>query len=191
MAKFGDEQIQTIVRGRKALGRFPFPGSEGDAMIGVRVLTDNQVDTARYNAQAHIEGRCKRVGLPLVDFINVDPESLDREHMRQVLLFAIVDPESDPQEPEPFFKSDDQVRGLDSVLVQQLWEIYLDWQDAVNPRLKLTEEEVKDLCESLKKEPNAMAILAHIERSTLQSLVRTLAITPKTSPTGKSSTSTN
>lgn len=186
MADFSDERIQGIIQGRRVIGRFPFPGSEGSHMVGVRLLTESEIDIARFNAQFYIKSRCERVGLSLVDFVNIDPESLDREHQRQVLFAAILSLEGDPDNPPRFFKDDAQVRALDSVLVDQLWREYADWQEASNPMLSLKKEEVDELVEALKKEPTARVLLAHFESGTLRSLVRTLASQLQTSPNGSS-----
>jgi len=190
VARFDDAAVQGILQGRRVIGKAKFPGDE-NLEIGIRVLSDRQVDLARFEAQIYLERQCKKVQLTLSEFVNVDPESLDRETQRQVLLHGIVDVDSKAEAPVPFFESIEQVRSLDSVLVQQLWESYVDWQDTVNPRLRLTEEEVAELAAALKEPPNAKQVLAHFERDTLASLVRFLAGQPPTSPTGKSSTTAN
>lgn len=176
--RFGDTEVQGIIQGRRVIGRSAFPGSQ-DIEVGVQLLSERQIDLARFEAQMYLERQAKKVQLSLLTFVQIDPESLDREHQRQVILNAFVDANSDaalPPEKRPlFFDNIDQVRSLDSVLTQQLWEIYVDWQDVVNPRLTMTEEEVGELVASLKDEPMAKLILAPIERDTLQSLVRSLA----------------
>lgn len=190
MATFNDTAIQGILQGRRVVGRAQFPGSP-DVEVGIRVLSDRQIDLARFEAQLYLEGQCKKVQLTLAAFVAVDPEALDREQQRQVILHAIVDVDSDHKAPTPFFDNIEQVRSLDSVLVQQLWETYTDWQDTVNPRLSLTEEEVSNLLAALKEPQSAKRTLAHFERETLASLVRFLANPQMTSATGNSTTSPN
>jgi hypothetical protein len=177
--RFDDVAVQGILQGRRVIGRSFFPGSK-EIEIGIRLLTDRDIDLARFEAQMYLNKQCKKVDLSLSEFVNIDPESLDREHMRQVLLRAIVDPDSPPERPRPFFSNIEEVRALDSVMVQQLWVQYVDWQDAVNPRFKLTEEEVEQLAANLKDEPTAKVILAPFEHATLASLVRFLAARPST-----------
>jgi hypothetical protein len=172
--RFGDTEIQAILQARRVIGRSTFPGAE-DKEIGVRLLSERDIDLARFEAQMYLERQAKKVQLTLIDFVQVDPESLDREHQRQVILRAFCEPDSAPEKPVLFFDNIEQVRSIDSVLCQQLWEIYVDWQDTVNPRLSLTEEEVSALVESLKDAPMSNLILAPLERETLQSLARSLA----------------
>jgi len=186
--RFDDAQIQAIILGRRAIGRSAFPGA-ADAEIGVQLLSERQIDLSRFEAQMYLEGQAKKLQLSLIDFVQVDPESLDREHQRQVIFRSIVEHDSSVEKPSGFFQSIEQVRSLDSVLCQQLWEIYVDWQDVVNPRLALSEEEVTELAANLKDGLAETAILAPLERSTLTALVRILAAQVPTSPTGKSSTS--
>jgi hypothetical protein len=181
--RFDDTKVQGIIQGRRAIGRSAFPGSD-DVEIGVQLLSERQIDLARFEAQMYLERQAKKVQLPLLTFVQIDPESLDREHQRQVILSAFVDVDSDPALPPekrpPFFDRIEQVRSLDSVLTQQLWEIYVDWQDVVNPRLSMTEEEVSELVASLKDGPMSKMILAPLGRETLTGLVRSLAARPST-----------
>ncbi|GAF72263.1 unnamed protein product [marine sediment metagenome] len=171
--RFDDEQVQGILQARRVIGRSAFPGKEG-LEIGVRLLSERDIDLSRFEAQMYLERQAKKVQLTLIDFVQVDPESLDREHQRQVIMHAFCDPESPQEKPILFFDNIEQVRSLDSVLCQQLWEIYVDWQDVVNPRLTMTGDEVDELVAALKDEQMAKLILAPLERETLQSLVRSL-----------------
>lgn len=166
-----------------------FPGTE-DTEIGLMLVSDRDVDVAKFDAQMYLERQCKRVQLELRDFIVIDPDSLDRETYRQILLKAVVDPGSTYDNPIPFFDNIDQIRSLDSVLVQQLWDAYCDYQDVVNPRLKLTEKGAEELADALKEPLGAKVVLAHFERETLCSLVRILAAPLATSQNGNSSIST-
>lgn len=186
--KFDDVVIQGILLGRRVMGRAPFPGQK-DAEVGVKLLTDRETDECRFEAQMYLESQCKKLHLTLVDFVNIDPESLDREHQRQVILRSIRDADSDGV--NPFFDNIEQVRGLESALVAQLWEICVDFGESVNPRLKMTQEEVDELAAALKDERSAPIILALHERDTLHSLVRTMASQHVTSQTGRPSTSSN
>jgi len=175
--RFDDTAVQGIVQARRAIGRSAFPG-KADVEIGVQLLSERDIDLARFEAQMYLDRQAKKVQLSLIEFVQVDPESLDREHQRQVIQRAFVDIDSDaalPPEKRPtFFRNIEEVRSLDSVLTQQLWEIYVDWQDTVNPRLTMSEEEVSALIASLKDEQMSRLILAPLERETLQSLVRSL-----------------
>ena len=176
--RFDDTYVQGIIQGRRVIGRARLPG-DPDTEIGVQLLSERDIDMARFEAQMYLERHAKKVQLSLIEFVQIDPESLDREHQRQIIQRAFVDIDSDPALPPDkrptFFHNIEQVRSLDSVLTQQLWEIYVEWQDTINPRLSLSEEEVGELVASLKEGPTASLILGHFERGTLQSLVRFLA----------------
>lgn len=174
--KFDDTAVQAIIQGRRVIGRGFFPGQQ-DVEIGIRLVSESQVDQARLHAHLYLDKRCKKAELTLADYANIDPETLDRETQRQVLLRAIVDIESsNPEDPEQFFASIEQVRALDTVCFQQLWDAYADWQDTVNPRLKLSDKEVDELAAALKDTATATEVLAHIAPDTLRSLVRSLAL---------------
>jgi hypothetical protein len=160
--------------GRRRIGRFPFPGIEGRE-CGVRILSDREVDDARADAAAYLDARWKKAGFDVERSVRIDPDSLEREHMRQCLVRAIVEPDSDTAKPTPLFPSVEVVRELDTTQVQAFWEIYLDWHDAVDPRARLTDAQVEELADALKKEPNEPAILAHLPPDTLRSLLRSMA----------------
>jgi len=186
--RFDDAAIQGILQARRAIGRVPFPNAP-DTILGVRLLSERDIDLARFEAQMYLEAQAKKVQLKLLEFVRIDPESLDREHQRQVLLRAFVDPDSPVEKPTPFFADIAQVRSMDSVLTQRLWEAYVEWQEIVNPRLTLTAEEQDDLIDALKDEALAANLMVGFERSTLSSLVRSLAARLRTSLNGNSTTS--
>lgn len=180
MGTFSDEAIKKILLGRRVVSRVPFPLAPEDSGIevGIRSLADREIDQARVDAQVYLEGACQRGGQqPMERVLRLDPELLDREQERQILALACVDPDAPAK---PFFESVKQVRDLDSVVVRRVWELYLSHCDAVNPRRTLTEKQREELVDALKKEPDASAFLADLERDTLVSLLRTLASQPPT-----------
>jgi hypothetical protein len=174
MGTFADLKVAALLSGRRKIGRFPFPGLVG-VECGVRLLSDREIDDARAEAAMYIEARWKRTGFGAEAAVRIDPESLEREHIRQVLVRALVDPDSDVDKPAMFFASVEKVRDLDSTVVQALWEQYEDWHNAIDPRLSLSEDEVRELAEALKKEPNEPVLLAHYPPATLRSLLRSMA----------------
>lgn len=179
MATYADLKIGALLAGRRKIGRSPFPGLEG-IECGVRLLSDREIDEARADAATYIEARWKRAGFGAEQAVRIDPDSLEREHMRQVLVRAIVDPDSDVDKPAPFFPSVEKVRDLDSTVVQALWEAYEDWHNAIDPRSSLNDDEVRELAEALKKEPGTPVLLAHYPPATLRSLLRSMASLPST-----------
>lgn len=171
MARFSDEDVSKILLGPAAVSRVAFPMAQG-IEVGLRCLSDNEIDTARVQAHCYLEGICKRADLGLRSFVDIDPESLNREQQRQIIALAFVDADK----PErPFFDDAIQVRRLSSVVVARLWELYLDHQDKVNPYFNLSKEQLKELADALKKGLDATDLLAGFGRDTLCSLVRTLA----------------
>lgn len=173
MARFSDEGIKAILLGRRMVSRVPFPLTDQDAgiEIGIRSLSDREIDQARMSAQVYLEGACRNDHQPMERVVALDRDFLDREHERQIIALCCVDPE-DPT--HPFFEHVKQVRDLDSVMVRRLWQLYLSHIDTVNPYRTLTESQVGELVDALKKEPKTSAILEAFERETLISLLRTL-----------------
>lgn len=177
MARFSDEQISAILLGPAKVSRvaFPLAPPESGIEVGVRVLTDQEIDAACVQAQEYFGDLCDKKQLSLKGFVDIDPDQLEREKQRQMIAVAFVDPD-DPT--KPFFAHPVQIRRLSSVVVQRLWDLYMDHLDAVNPYRNLDVEQVKELADALKKEPNSQALLADFARDTLCSLVRTLAVLP-------------
>lgn len=174
MSTATEVNLGRMLQGRRAIGRIPFPGVPG-LEAGVRLLSDREIDDARADAMLYLQMRCKPRGFSVEDFVRIDPDSLEREHERQVIVRAIVDPDSDPEKPTPYFASVEKVRDLDSLVIQRLWEHYTDWHDAVDPRVGLDEGQIDDLIDAIKKEPGEPVILAHLEHVTLRRLLRSLA----------------
>lgn len=171
MAKFSDEEVAKILQGRRVVSRVPFPGTEDNGVeVGIRSLTESEMDTARIEAHDYLRRQCERGRVDFLELHDATPDALDRERMRQILLIACVDPE----DGNPFFVAAKQVRDLDNVTLARLYEAYENHLDAVNPRASLTDDQVRELADILKKEPSASAFLAGFERATLTSLIRTL-----------------
>lgn len=173
MGTFSDEAVKKILLGRRVVSRVPFPLAPEDSGIevGIRSLSDREIDQARIDAQVYLEGICKKGFRSMESVVSIDPEFLEREQERQMLALACVDPDAPTK---PFFDSAVQVRSLESVAVRRLWEMYLSHQDTTNPRRTLTAEQLKELKAALGKEPSCSALLADFERDTLVSLVRIL-----------------
>lgn len=188
MARFSDADVQKILHGRRKPTFVTFPGSD-DIEVGLKVLSDTEIDDARANAQHYCSKRAGKVQIDYVKFVDVDPEQLSREHMRQMIALAYVDPTSDPQSPKPFFENADQVREFDSVLVQHLYDLYEDNQEQHSPHRTLDQEGLRELAELIKKEPGQPVILANLSQRTLIDLVLFTAAPPPSSTPTKSSTS--
>lgn len=180
MARFSDEDIRKIIIGDRIVAPAQFPGRES-VTVGVRGLSDDEIDACRVDAQCYVESICKRADMRYEVFVGVDPESYDRELQRQIITRAFVDIEAHER---PFFEAAVQVRRLGSVTIARLWEIYTGHQNAVNPRRMLSESQTKELVDALGKEPSGTVVLEDFERDTLCSLVRFLASELRTSRPG-------
>lgn len=166
MAGFSDERFRDMVRGRRTIKVYPFPS--GDGTIGIRLVADGQFDDARAAAAAHTKKSA-------VD-LTIDPEFFDREVTRQVLLRACFDPETiDENQPTPFFADVDQIKKLDSRLIEALASLYQEHADWVAPLRALDEEQAKKFVEALKKGPAPEAYFSGFEHSTLVRLLISLA----------------
>lgn len=188
MSTFDDERIKAILLGRRAVRVMPFPGVEG-AEFGVRILLDEEIDHARMAAIDYLKNFTKRLQMEIGQILLIEPEFLDREIQRQIIWRSFVDPEHKNEEnPPPYFADDEDIRKLDSVLVETLFQCYLEHQNFVNPLTGLSEEEVGGLVEALGKGLISTAILGQYDAPTLRKLVHTLAVQLASSQTSKSTT---
>ena len=145
------------------------------------------MDECIIRAHGYIRNRCMSNGYEMDEFTKISPETMDIEQQRQILANAIFVADSDP--PKKFFKDEVQVRRLDTVIRHELFQGYLDYQDATNTRLSLDKEQVLQLVDALKKEQSAKVLLAQYEPGTLRNLLRSIVAAFPTSTTGSSSTS--
>lgn len=150
-----------------------------DREIGVRLLMDYEIDDARLEAHKYWAARGKKQGIGIKDLVDVDPDALDQEYMRQAVWRAFVDPDSSPDRPAPFVETIEDVRRMDSVIIRQLWNVYHDHLDSMDPRLKLEDAQLEEVIEQLKKERGAETILAQYAPDTLASLLRIMASQPE------------
>lgn len=117
-----------------------YPGT--DAPIFVRLLTDQEIDDAKLEAQRYIAKRKANV--------DIDPEYYDREVQRQIIWHAVLHGEPDDKgERAPVFAADSDVRKLSSVEIDGLWRLYLENQERSSVLRDLTDDQVRDLVESV------------------------------------------
>lgn len=170
MGTFSDERISRILMGRKAVTVYQFPGTRADPFsFGVRALSESEYDTARAQAQTHLEFVCRRASRSEEDFLKADSEFIKREVVRQCLAAACMTEDG----TKPFFESVSQVRSLDSSTVSRLWDLYSHHEENVNPLVSLDAAGIEELKAALKK-GLATGTLLDFERGTLVSLLRTL-----------------
>ena len=182
------ERIRAMLRGRREVRMVPLPGfgyGEELLMVGIRVLTEEEVDAARAEATQYARNLASKYRIDAREMLSIDAEVLDREVQRQLVYRAFVDPDKGEGDYKPFFKAPQAVRQLDSVMQQTLFNMYLDHQNYVNPLRGLEEDDVTALVEALKKTPETEALLGLYDARSLRTLSLTLVAELRTALTGK------
>ncbi len=182
-----DERIRAMLRGRRDVRMVPLPGFGDDdelMMVGIRVLIEEEIDAARAEATQYARSLAAKYRLDAREMLSIDAENLDREVQRQLVYRAFVNPEAGG-EPKPFFDGIGRVRQLDSVMLQTLFNMYLDHQNYVNPLRGLEQDDVSALVEALKKTPETEALLGLYDARSLRSLALTLAAELRTALTAR------
>ena len=189
MTDFSDDRVRDMLRGRRAVKVIPMPGTDEDSgiLVGVRILTEEEVDAARLDAVQYVNSLAKRARVDARDMLSVDAELLDREIQRQLVQRSFLNPEKGEGDYKPFFPAPQAVRQLDTTLQQTLFHVYLDHQNYVSPLRGMGEAEVRELAEALGKEPTARARLGLYDAPTLRTLVHILAAQLESSQTSRSS----
>jgi hypothetical protein len=167
MAKWTDESVRAALQGRFVMRKYPFPGSAGSERgleVGVKLLTDAELDSVRLQAATF----AKKQHADLI----IDPEFLDRAIHREVISRAFVDPAAPD---EPFFGSQNDVAELDNLTVRALFELYMLHQQALDPYAFCPPEEVEKLTEALGKSERSVETLSLYDAPTLRLFVIILA----------------
>jgi hypothetical protein len=192
-----EARIRQILKGRRSVSVVPMPGvpDAESAMVGVRVLSGEDVDAAKLDASQYVVAMAKGRGIDPVLLLQLDAEIIDEETRRGILLRAFVKveqaatgwaPALDRQgEPVFYFDGPQAVRQLDTVLRSTLFQLYLDHQETVNPLRSMGDAaSLKELADALKKEPStadhqlALQILNQLDAPSLRSLLRSMASPP-------------
>lgn len=147
------EDLRKILRGRKHYEIYDFPGTkDSDALkIGIRVLSQNDVDTAYQIAEQKILFKNKDKKVDLAD------ASLNRELERQILYRSIISIPSEEEiesgEYTKFFPSSETIGELLSIdEVSHLMQLYNSVQEKYSPVYSLKDEkDFENLVETLKK----------------------------------------
>lgn len=165
MARFSDEAISRMLQGRKTLEPVEFPGLPS-VKVGVRILSEEEIDSARIAAAAYCKER-------RVDVL-VDPDFLDRAVQREIVAAAYFDLDAPADEPRVFFSSGADVRKLDAPIQRVLFEAYLSHQDEVSPLRRLNDAECDEVIDRLGEGRSAEALLNACDAFTLRRLLRSL-----------------
>lgn len=159
MPKFSDSSVRAALSGRLAVRVYPFPGAD-DVSVGVRMLRDHELDSARAAASDFV----RKHKIELV----IDPEFFDRAIKREVISRAFVDA-SAPD--DAFFGSQDDVADMDAALVAACFELYSRHQIYVDPYSHCDAEEVDELLELLGKSGTSAETWRLFDAPTLWSFV--------------------
>lgn len=193
-AKSDDTRIREVLKGRRAVAAVPVPGmwSDPSAMVGVRVLSGEEVDECKLDGNQYVMAKAKARGIDPVLLMQLDSELLDEEQRRAITFRAFVrvteisgkwEPTRDDKgELVPFFGSPQAVRQLDTVLLSTLFQIYLEHQQTVNPLRSMgaDSDELRELADALKKEQGTAdhtlgsRILSQLDAPTLRVLALTM-----------------
>lgn len=163
MARWTDESLRAALSSRFELRRYPFPGLDG-IEIGLKLLTDGELDSARLQAATFVKGK-------LADLV-VDPEFFDRAIHRELISRACFNPDNPA---ESFFGSQNDVAELDNLTVRSLFELYSLHQQSLDPYAFCPPEEVERLVEDLGKSERSVEVLKLFDAPTLRSFVLSMA----------------
>jgi len=184
-----DERVRAMLSGRRFVRVIPFPGSD-DISVGLRVLTEREIDEARLDAISYVRGEADKRRIDPVQMLAIDSQLVDREAERAMLFRACIDPETaSDADPKRFFDTQERLRQIDSVIVKSLFEAYLDHQDYVSPYRLLSDDEARELADAISKGQSATALLAQFDAPMLRRLLRSMAALLSSAPTSKSDTS--
>jgi hypothetical protein len=176
---WSDDRWQAMLKGRRAVRVVPMPGMpEGeDAVVGVRILSDDELDDALKQATTFVLHRAKSMGVSAELVMAVDSDVRMRELERCIVAKAFVQPEPDAATGKhaPFFEAGaTALRAMDSVLVRQFFEAYSEHQEFVNPS-RFTEADLEALVNDLGKGLGAEAGLLTLSAPSLRTCVLILA----------------
>lgn len=163
MGKFSDESLRAALEGRKVLRKCEFPGMRG-TYLGVRVLTDGELDKARLAAAEVVKNKHASM--------LIDPDFLDRVVQREIVSRAFFDID---KPDEYFFSKQEDVAELDTLTVRSLYELYVMHQQELDPLAYCTDEQAEEIVEALGKSNAEREALTLYDARTLRSFVISLA----------------
>lgn len=141
---------------------YKFPGAD-DVPIAIRLLSESEMDNAKLEAQRYVVKR-------KVD-VNIDPEFFDREVQRQIVWRAMIDPLGEGLKA-PLFVSDADVRELDTVTLGNLFNAYLEHQEACSTLRQLDQATANGIAEAFRANPRGIAVeLASYDHASLVKLL--------------------
>ncbi len=161
-------EVRKILKSRMEIRMVRLPGS--DLEVGMRLLTERDMDKARVNAFSYLADEAKRIGVQPAQLVGVDGDLLDRERARQIVMLAFVQPNG-----EAFFPSAAAIREtMDALMLQDLMELYEEHQEVRSMKRQLDEEAVSKVLPGLATEGGEM-MLSYFDPGTVRRLCRALA----------------
>ena len=162
------DEIRGTIAKRREPAVVSMPGNP-TVDVGVRLLTEQQIDDAKLAAQRYTKERGADIDL--------DPEFYDREKVRQVLWRACVSAEQpdEGKDRKPFFPSPRDLHQVDSQVVEGLFEAYVDLQHQRSVFVDPDDAVVERTADLMTRdESSANTLLSHYDAPALRMLIRSL-----------------
>lgn len=144
--------------------------------VCVRLLTDEDVSDAKIDAYKFMDDQCKAKGVRLLDLMEADPEPFERERQRQQIHRAFIDALTIDEEFDDYRPALDltRLRRMDSVMLDDLFDIYERYQAIRTIRVDVSEDEVATYAAAL-REPGNDAALSVLDDAALRALCMGMA----------------
>lgn len=165
------ERIRALITNPTKPRVVDYPGHP-DVQIGIRALFDTELDGCRVEAMRRIHDIAKARRWDPVQTSDLDPSLLERFVEREIVLRAVLDPDTvEDEKPIPFFSNDHELSQVGATGVKDLMNVYLEHQEWTNPNLTLGPDEEKELVEELGKGQSAGLYLTGFEPAILRRLL--------------------
>lgn len=182
--QWSDERFQAMLKGRRAVKVVAMPGFESDdpdatdsPKVGIRILTDDELDDARRQATDFVLRRAKQMGIEADLLLRIDTDMRDSEFERCMIAkaFVLPDADADGKHKAFFAQGSASLRSMDASLRRKFLGAYLEHQQFVNPQIVQTEAELEQLIDDLGKGLGAEATLLQLDAPSLLRCVLILA----------------
>jgi hypothetical protein len=143
----------------------------GECMV--KLLSANELKEAELDAYVAISADCRKRGVELTSFVDVDASTLDLERRVQMLWRAFVQ-EMPNGAVGPVFVVD-HIREHDSIYIQALFEIYLAHQDTMGAQDPIDDDALDAVVRGVVDDGSADRILGRVSPMGLRRIVRAMA----------------
>jgi len=167
--------LERLKKGTDNKKTITFPGTHEEVVVSV--LSEGARQDAGFAAEHHFKRRDIEIGMSTVD-------AYEAEKTLQMLYRALSDADG-----QPLARTVDEFRGFITVDEKdRLVEEYLAFERECSPDPEsMSEAELEDLCEEIKKKPEMIGSFSSI--GTARQLISYLVNRPPSSPAGSGSTS--